>query len=100
MFNKKRYWLFALVLVFMLAIVGCSKDDDTSTEPADTNDNASGNTDANADEEVEELVTFKFFNAHKPYTDINTADTTIGKMLEEATGVNFDIEHIDRKSVV
>ncbi|MGD7045633.1 extracellular solute-binding protein [Jeotgalibacillus proteolyticus] len=41
-----------------------------------------------------DVFTYSFFNASSTGKDVNTADTKIGKMFEEETGVNFDIEHI------
>jgi putative aldouronate transport system substrate-binding protein len=88
MLGNKRYWLLAFALMFIFAIVGCSKSEKTSS-------NKDGNTGTSSSgDEVEELVTFNFFDGFQPGTDINTSETTIGKMFEEATGVNFDIEHI------
>lgn len=42
----------------------------------------------------EGVSTYTFFNASSTGKDVNTAETKIGKMFEEETGVNFDIEHI------
>jgi putative aldouronate transport system substrate-binding protein len=39
-------------------------------------------------------VTFTYFNAARPGKDLNSNETTIGKILEDQTGVNFKIEHL------
>ena len=83
MFSKKRSWLIALALVLIIAVAGCSNDDETSQD--------SSNNDRKG---AEEPVTFHYFEGHSPGEDGNTSDTVIGKMFEEATGVNFDVEHI------
>ena len=99
MLSKTRYLLLAFVLMLIFAVVGCSNNDDGNDASSNNGGETNSSEGKNGNNEVEdegpgELVTFDFFNAHKPYTDINTADTVIGKMFEEATGVNFDIEHI------
>src|SRR5690625_5181295 len=99
MWSKTRYLLLAFVLMLIFAVVGCSNNDDGNDASSNNGGETNSSEGKNGNNEVEdegpgELVTFDFFNAHKPYTDINTADTVIGKMFEEATGVNFDIEHI------
>lgn len=96
MLKKKRYLLLAFVLMLIFAVVGCSSDDNKNSKDEGNNGTSEDNSGNNEgeDEEVGELVTFDFFDGFQPGTDINTADTDIGKMFEEATGVNFDIEHI------
>lgn len=39
-------------------------------------------------------VTFSFFNGVSGAKDVNTNETTIGKILEDQTGVNFKVEHL------
>lgn len=74
--NKKCYFVLALIL--LLTIVGCSNDEESGQKH----------------DSSEEVFTYTFFNASSTGTDVNTAETKIGKIFEEETGVNFDIEHI------
>ncbi|MDG5472390.1 extracellular solute-binding protein [Jeotgalibacillus sp. ET6] len=71
--KKKAAGLAASVLAMSVFAAGCSDDSNASEDG---------------------VYTYTFFNASSTGTDVNTADTTIGKMFEEETGVNFDIEHI------
>lgn len=82
MLTKSRYWFLGLVLVLIFAIIGCSDDSNN----VDAGEDGNGNDD--------EIHTFHYFDAAAPGDDLNTADTTLGKMFEEETGVNFDIEYI------
>ncbi|THF75740.1 ABC transporter substrate-binding protein [Cohnella fermenti] len=47
-----------------------------------------------ASEKPLDKVTFTFFNGVAGEKDLNTNETTIGKALEDQTGVNFKIEHL------
>lgn len=83
---KMKHLFFAFILILLIAVVGCSDDaeeagNDTSTE-------------TDGDSEDLSPVTFDYFDASGPGTDINTSETELGKRFEEATGVTFDIEHI------
>lgn len=82
---KMKHLLFAFILILLLAVVGCSDD----TEEAGKDTESDGESTENLDP-----VTFDFYDASKPGTDINTAETELGSRFEEATGVSFDIEHI------
>jgi len=97
MLSKRKYWLFGLVLVLIFAIVGCSGENNNGNNNANnsgTNNNAGNDNESNNSSADGEVVTYHYFNAAAPGDDINTADTTLGKMFEEDTGVNIDIEYI------
>ncbi|RCW74780.1 ABC transporter substrate-binding protein [Saliterribacillus persicus] len=79
--------LFGVMLLLLFALIGCS-DDTEETSGNDSDDTEE------TDESSGEVTTFKFFDASAPGTDINTSETRLGKIFEEETGVNFDIEHI------
>ncbi|WP_231735255.1 ABC transporter substrate-binding protein [Gracilibacillus massiliensis] len=92
MLGKKKLWLFSLLVAFLMLLAACSDDSETGS-----NDNEGGNDDSDGESTAEddgEVYTFDFFDGSGPGEDINTSETTIGKMFEEETGVNFDIEHI------
>src|SRR5690606_7005319 len=84
-----------LVLVLALVITGCSGNNSGGTT---TNNNSSTTTPSNSeggsDEKPLEKVTFTYFNGAGAAKDINTNETTIGKILEDQTGVNFKIENL------
>ncbi|MGN8647449.1 ABC transporter substrate-binding protein [Gracilibacillus sp. HCP3S3_G5_1] len=89
---KKKVWLLSLLAALLLLVLGaCSND----SEEAGTTDSGNDSTEEADNEESDgEIYTYDFFDASGPGEDINTSETTIGKMFEEETGVNFDIEHI------
>ncbi|WP_235182583.1 hypothetical protein [Gracilibacillus boraciitolerans] len=92
MLGKKKLWFISLFVLFLLLLTACSNDSETGS-----NDSESGNNDSNeesAGEDDGEIYTFDFFDGSGPGEDINTSETTLGKMFEEETNVNFDIEHI------
>ncbi|MGG4342489.1 ABC transporter substrate-binding protein [Paenibacillus lautus] len=83
---NKKFWLSCLTVVMMvslLAACGGKKDNAADTTPA-----ASGE-----GEKKEEKVTFTYFNSSAG-KDKNTNETTIGKIFEDQTGVNFKMEHL------
>ena len=68
--------LFSFGLMVMLFLVtGCTNDEKAGNENGD-------------------VFTYTFFNASSTGKDVNTSETKIGKIFEEETGVNFNIEHI------
>jgi putative aldouronate transport system substrate-binding protein len=79
----KKLLTACLSLAFMFA-AGCTGSNDSPAPTGQDVPKDTGNT----------PVTFTYFNAQRPGKDINTNETTIGKKLEEQTGVNFKIEHL------
>ena len=89
----------AAVMAMSLAACGSSKSDDNNasgdsstskdTTTAPTTESASTTTDAPKDK-----VTFSMFLGVSGEKDLNTNETTIGKVLEDQTGVNFKLEHL------
>lgn len=81
---KKRFWLVCLTAIMMVSILGaCGGNNNSGSSNA-----GSGNGD-----DAQKKVTFSYFNAAAG-KDINTNETTIGKIYEEQTGVNWKIEHL------
>jgi putative aldouronate transport system substrate-binding protein len=77
----KKFLSVLLMLILFIAVAGCEKDKETSG-------NAGGSGDS------KEKVTFTYFNAASPGKDGNTNETTIGKIFEDQTGVNFKTEYL------
>ncbi|KAB8131022.1 extracellular solute-binding protein [Gracilibacillus oryzae] len=86
--RKQFIWLLSLFVALLFVVTACSDDSE------DTLSNEEGSDSDDGEEESGEVFTYNFFDASGPGEDINTSETTIGKMFEEETGVNFDIEHI------
>ncbi|RED51838.1 ABC transporter substrate-binding protein [Cohnella lupini] len=88
----------AAVLVFTAA---CSKDNknngsEASSSAVSSSPTASESAPASepASEAPKDKVTFSYFLGVANAPDVNTNETTIGKVLEDQTGVNFKIEHL------
>lgn len=84
-----------LMLALALVVTGCSsnggnsKNSNTNTGTTTPSGNEGG-----SDEKPLDKVTFTYFNGAGAAKDINTNETTIGKILEDQTGVNFKIENL------
>ncbi|WP_409348552.1 ABC transporter substrate-binding protein [Paenibacillus phyllosphaerae] len=94
---KKKRLLLTAMIVAMTAVTACSNNSGTNNNTeAGTNSGGNGNQAATTTEQskVQEKVTFSVFNAAGAAKDINSNETTIGKLLEEQTGVNFKMEHL------
>ncbi|WP_260445519.1 extracellular solute-binding protein [Metabacillus elymi] len=78
---KRKSRILAFALMVMLLVTSACTNAEKSGKESNSSENG-------------EVLTYTFFNASSTGKDVNTGDTKIGKMFEEATGVNFDIEHI------
>jgi len=79
----------------MLFIVACSKDNanDNGASNSGNKDNGNAVVDGNKDKPLDK-VTFTYFVGVQGKADKNTNETTIGKILEDQTGVNFKMEYL------
>ncbi|MCG7378647.1 ABC transporter substrate-binding protein [Paenibacillus sp. ACRSA] len=78
MFRKKTL-ITGLAILLAVTIGGCNKASPEATSP-DSNDNSP--------------VTFKYFTFGGGKKDILASDTTIGKKLQEQTGVDWKMEYL------
>ncbi|WP_338539782.1 ABC transporter substrate-binding protein [Paenibacillus tundrae] len=78
MFRKKTL-ITGLAILLAVNIAGCNKASPEATSP-DSNDNSP--------------VTFKYFTFGGGKKDILASDTTIGKKLQEQTGVDWKMEYL------
>jgi len=86
-----------LLLAIMLVVTGCGSKNsgekgNTTTNP--TNNGSKEVEGKDPEEKPLDKVTFTYFNGAGAAKDINTNETTIGKILEDQTGVNFKIENL------
>jgi putative aldouronate transport system substrate-binding protein len=92
--KRKLLKFSALVLAITLVLTGCGSNTNntgnSSTNSAG-NENSTGN---NGRTDTPDKVTFTYFNGVAGKKDINTNETTIGKILEDQTGVNFKLEFL------
>lgn len=95
MAKKLLYGTMAAALVLSATACGGNNNDEkntaSSSAPASSAD-ASGS--APASEAPKDKVTYSYFLGVANAPDVNTNETTIGKLLEDQTGVNFKIEHV------
>ncbi|URN95294.1 MAG: ABC transporter substrate-binding protein [Candidatus Pristimantibacillus lignocellulolyticus] len=85
-----------LLLAIMLVVTGCGSKSG-GDKVNSTNTPTNGSKDAEGKDPAEkplDKVTFTYFNGAGAAKDINTNETTIGKILEDQTGVNFKIENL------
>ncbi|WP_309122645.1 ABC transporter substrate-binding protein [Paenibacillus sp.] len=94
----KKHWLSGLAIVMSASLVaGCAgSGSGTNNEAAgSTNNESTGGT--KTEEQAEkplEKATFTYFVGASGKKDRNTNETTIGKLLEDQTGVNFKMEYL------
>lgn len=82
---NKKFWVSCLTVVMMVSLLAACGG---GKEAADNAPAAGGE-----GEKKEEKVTFTYFNSAAG-KDKNTNETTIGKIFEDQTGVNFKMEHL------
>jgi len=89
----------ALLLASLVAACSGKTDDENESGLANPSANEGGGADTVADagaaeDAKKDKVTYTIFNGVAGSKDINTNETTIGKMLEDQTGVNFKLEFL------
>lgn len=96
--KKSLIFCMAAVMAFTLAACagGSNGNNGSGGSQASPSDgaSASGGSSPAGSEKPLDKVTFTYFNGVAGAKDINTNETTIGKILEDQTGVNFKIEHL------
>ncbi|MEK3882230.1 extracellular solute-binding protein [Paenibacillus sp. PL2-23] len=91
----KKHWstmVVSVILLFSLVASACSGNGNGNPSSTKAPSNSDGQS-AATDKPLEK-VTFTYFNGAGAAKDINTNETTIGKLLEDQTGVNFKIENL------
>jgi len=83
MSHKKAAHLCIAAMILMALITACSGKNDNGSSSNDSSSEAKKN-----------KVTFTVFNGVAGSKDGNTNETTIGKALEDQTGVNFKLEFL------
>jgi putative aldouronate transport system substrate-binding protein len=96
---KKKFWLTALSLVMIVSILAAcnGKNNDAGSSPSSSAGDNGGSSASNApsdSEKPKDKVTFTYFDGVAGKKDKNTNETTIGKLLEDQTGVNFKMEFL------
>lgn len=90
--NRKRLvTIVSFVLLLSLVVTACSSGGNKQ-DPTQAPGNAGNG--AGNDAKPLDKVTFTIFNGAGAAKDVNTNETTIGKILEDQTGVNFRLEHL------
>ncbi|RCW47588.1 ABC transporter substrate-binding protein [Paenibacillus prosopidis] len=91
--HVKKWMTGAIAAAMLFTVIGCSGGNGTNESATPGNNSETKSNGAEKPASLEK-VTFSYFNAAAAAKDINTNETTIGKMLEDQTGVNFKIEHL------
>ncbi|OBR66183.1 ABC transporter substrate-binding protein [Paenibacillus oryzae] len=86
---KKRLLLGLTAALLVSVVTACSGNTNKPAATGSTNDGSSTPTST-----TQEKVTYTIYNGVAGTKDINTNETTIGKMLEDQTGVNFKLEFL------
>ncbi|WP_054028447.1 ABC transporter substrate-binding protein [Bacillus sp. FJAT-28004] len=88
--------LLICMTAFMIFTAACSNNGNGGeTKPTDSTNSPTTEANDGAEEKKPvEKVTFTYFNGVAAAKDTNSNETTIGKILEDQTGVNFKIEHL------
>ncbi|MGZ7441133.1 ABC transporter substrate-binding protein [Paenibacillus sp. TH7-28] len=86
--TKKKFWVLFLVAALLLSV-------SSACSGGKNNHKAVGETGNNPEESnKQDKVTFTIFNGVAGSKDRNTNETTLGKILEDQTGVNFKLEFL------
>ncbi|MGO4373697.1 ABC transporter substrate-binding protein, partial [Paenibacillus sp. MCAF20] len=92
--KKNKVLLLSLAAALTLsAVTACSGNNNNNTDKPSATNAATGNN-GGASEPTKEKVTYTIYNGVAGSKDGNTNETTIGKMLEDQTGVNFKLEFL------
>ncbi|MBD2871078.1 ABC transporter substrate-binding protein [Paenibacillus arenilitoris] len=90
---RKKKWLntsLAVITAVSLLLAGCSSNNNDGGSK--TNTNANDSTDGNAVDNTDP-VTFSYFG-FGTNIDVMASETTIGKILQEQTGVDWKMEYV------
>lgn len=87
---KKLLSLCVAVIMMVSLLAACSGNTNNGAE----NSGKEANGEGNSAEKSLDKVTFTYFNGVAGKKDLNTNETTIGKLLEDQTGVNFKMEFL------
>lgn len=93
--KTKRFWLLSLTAILSLSMItACSGTNNKAKETTGKTEPSSSAAATATAEAKQDKVTFKIFNGVAGSKDGNTNQTTIGKILEDQTGVNFKLEFV------
>ncbi|MDQ0113509.1 extracellular solute-binding protein [Paenibacillus harenae] len=91
---RKKNWLqtsLALLTAVALLLTGCSSNNDEGGNTTKTN--TSNETDGKTGEVSKDPVTFSYFG-FGTNNDVLASETTIGKVLQQQTGVDWKMEYV------
>ncbi|XID90689.1 ABC transporter substrate-binding protein [Paenibacillaceae bacterium WGS1546] len=86
--------LFGCLAATMVFTAACSQGGNGGSSPSPSAPSGTATESASPSEQPLDKVTFTFFNGVANAPDLNMNETTIGKILEDQTGVNFYMEHV------
>jgi putative aldouronate transport system substrate-binding protein len=89
----KKMLLICMAAVLLFAAACSQNNNGEQAKPSESASSSEASAEAETTKPVEK-VTFTYFNGVAAAKDTNTNETTIGKILEDQTGVNFKLEHL------
>jgi putative aldouronate transport system substrate-binding protein len=94
--KMNRKWMAVMLTAMMsFSVIAAACSNGNNANNGNKGSNAgTGAVATDAGEKPLEKVTFTMFNGAGAAKDVNTNETTIGKLLEDQTGVNFKIENL------
>ncbi|MBO9600035.1 MAG: extracellular solute-binding protein, partial [Cohnella sp.] len=94
MAKKMLYGTLAAAMVLSATACSSGNNDENNTASSSAPASSGAAESAPASEAPKDKVTYSYFLGVANAPDVNTNETTIGKILEDQTGVNFKIEHV------
>lgn len=94
MAKKMLYGTLAAAMVLSATACSSGNNDENNTASSSAPASSGAAESAPASEAPKDKVTYSYFLGVANAPDVNTNETTIGRLLEEQTGVNFKIEHV------
>ncbi|MBB6672471.1 ABC transporter substrate-binding protein [Cohnella nanjingensis] len=91
--KKRKIALLGLTAVLLFSVATACSGNKKNNDDTAAGTGSPGSSDASS-EPKKDKVTFTIFNGVAGSKDGNTNETTIGKMLEDQTGVNFKLEFL------
>lgn len=89
----KKWFTMLVAVVLIVSLVSACSSNNGNTNNSGSTPNAGSNGGGEEDKDLEN-VTYTMFNGVAGKKDRNSNETTIGKLLEDQTGVNFKMEFL------
>ncbi len=92
--KNKIIGLFLAVIMLTSLLAACGNNNNSNNGGSTSGNNGASEGNGNAAEKPLDKVTFSYFSGVTGKKDVNTNETTLGKLYEDQTGVNFKMEYL------